>query len=267
MDGVEAEEPTEAADPAETDGGPAEPVGAEGREGPDGDDGWVGRILAALPRPSSPVVDDWEVSLAALVARVPKMPRVVTKPLGLFDRVGAVHIGRDEVGFNGDEISWDRIVEIRTQEIVLVAAGEALEAEVAQYLKFLPPVPGKDWLVRKVGELMFTLWVTVTDGYDEESIKAAVEPISSTDPDPDSLRSRVVSDIVFRRRTLGTGEKSPGLVSMVIAAAVPESTLTIVQEAIRRGIPVLHVPADESELVTQIERGRAWRARIDRVRR
>ncbi len=81
--------------------------------------------------------------MGTLIGRHPRTPAVVQKLLGLLDGIGAVHLGPTEVGFDGEEIAWDKVVEIRTRNAFEVLTTTALEQEVDRVREFLPPVPGR----------------------------------------------------------------------------------------------------------------------------
>ncbi|SOB86004.1 hypothetical protein [Streptomyces sp. 1331.2] len=118
---------------------------------------WALTALGSVPPPSVPATEPWKLSVGTLIGRHPRTPTVVHKLLGLLDGLGAVHLGPTEVGFDGEEIAWDKVVEIRTRNAFEVLTTTALEQEVDRVREFLPPVPGRKWVVTKAGEALATV--------------------------------------------------------------------------------------------------------------
>ncbi|NDL56613.1 hypothetical protein F7O44_05960 [Phytoactinopolyspora sp. XMNu-373] len=114
-------------------------------------------VLDRVPSPSYPLTEDWEISVAAMLRMIPRVPKIATKPLGMLDRMGAIHIGLHKVGFDGNEVPWDKVVEIRTHDVRALMADQLVEYELARWRRVLPPVPGRAWVVGKAGELLVTL--------------------------------------------------------------------------------------------------------------
>ncbi|WP_265521607.1 hypothetical protein [Oerskovia flava] len=220
---------------------------------------WVARALEVYPRPTYPLTAEWDASVAGLVRQVPYVPRVATRPLDLLDRFGSVHAGPTKVGLDGDEVEWERVVEIRTQPAWASLSADALEANLAQYLGVLPPLPGRSWVLRKISELVVSLYLAVVPVPDE-LVDLIAEP--STDVGQDdrpSLLDRVVSEIVYRRR-FGQGEATASTTAVLLQLAFPGAADAICRTAVDRGVPVVHVPADESEIGVIVARAATWRA-------
>ncbi|MDG4864399.1 hypothetical protein P8605_40270, partial [Streptomyces sp. T-3] len=74
---------------------------------------WVHRALVALPAPAAPAAEQWEFSLGALITTHPRVPAVTAKPLRLLDGMGALRFGPESVGFDGEDIPWEKVRAIR----------------------------------------------------------------------------------------------------------------------------------------------------------
>lgn len=257
---------------------------------------WVAKAVAAYPRPSTPLTD-WDASVAGLVRHVPYVPRIATLPLELLDRFGAVHLGPGSVGFDGKDIEWDRVVEIRTQHAWASLSADALEANLDQYLTFLPRVPGRGWVFRRVCEVVVSLYLAVLPVDDGEPGAAPTEPDASLTPDtddapdhappvPDALaaapaaptttaptapappsppRGRTVTHIVYRRR-IGQGESEASTAAVLLQLAFPEAVEATLREARSREIPVVHTPLAEGEMGRVVARAASWRTTALRLR-
>jgi len=267
---------------------------ADGADGADGDlldgaadDGafdevvaeWVRRAIAAYPRPSYPLEREWDVSVQGVVRLVPYVPRFATAPLALLDRFGAVTIGPQRVGLDGKDVDWDRVVEVRTAPAWTCLSAEALEVNLAQYVVALPPLPGRAWVLRKISELLLSLYLAVlppdADGDDVVSDAHALlgasgdegDPadrpdgdadVADADAPPDPMFDRVVTQVVYQRR-FGTGEAQASTTSVLLQLALRGATDTIVRTAAERGVEVVHVRAEDTSVGSVVARAATWR--------
>ena len=228
--------------------------------------GWVGRALDAYPRPALPLTEHWDASVAGLVRQVPYVPRFATRPLELLDRFGAVHVGPHEIGFDGDAIDWERVLEVRTQPAWTSLSADALEANFAQYLRVIPRLPGRGWVLGKISELLVSLYLSVVPLPDDAA--HLLESGGTTGEAPGggpatarttSFTRRTVTQIHYKRR-LGEGERQATTTSVLLQLAFPESTDAMLALAAERGVRVVHVPVDEGEMGATIKRAAAWRS-------
>ncbi|UKJ62706.1 hypothetical protein H1Q78_13235 [Cellulosimicrobium cellulans] len=265
---------------------------ADGADGADGglldgatDDGafdevvaeWVRRAIAAYPRPSHPLEREWDVSVQGVVRLVPYVPRFATAPLALLDRFGAVTIGPERVGLDGKDVDWDRVVEVRTAPAWTCLSAEALEVNLAQYVVALPPLPGRAWVLRKISELLLSLYLAVlppdADGDDADAHAllgasgveggAADLPdggadVRDADAPADPMFDRVVTQVVYRRR-FGTGEAQASTTSVLLQLALRGATDTIVRTAAEHGVEVVHVRAEDTSVGSVVARAATWR--------
>ncbi|WP_264029327.1 hypothetical protein [Cellulosimicrobium sp. SH8] len=247
---------------------------------------WVRRAIAAYPRPSYPLEREWDVSVQGVVRLVPYVPRFATAPLALLDRFGAVTIGPRRVGLDGKDVDWERVVEVRTAPAWTCLSAEALEVNLAQYVVALPPLPGRAWVLRKISELLLSLYLAVlppdVDGDDVVADARALvgatgaeggdadQPDGGADqPDgdadaadadarPDPMFDRVVTQVVYRRR-FGTGEAQASTTSVLLQLALRGATDTIVRTAAERGVEVVHVRAEDTSVGSVVARAATWR--------
>jgi hypothetical protein len=118
---------------------------------------WAYKALTSIAPPAVPVAEPWVLSVGALLGRHPRTPQLVHKALGLLDGFGAVHLSPEAVGFDGEEIPWEKLLEVRTRNAFEVMTTQALEQEVDRIRQFLPPVPGRKWLVTRAAEALATV--------------------------------------------------------------------------------------------------------------
>lgn len=216
---------------------------------------WMRTIVETYPQPRLPLEQDWEVSISALVGQVPKVPAVAVKLLRLLNRFGAVRLGVDKVGLDGDDIAWSKVTEIRTHRLADMTTESLLEAEIERLSSQLPPVPGRRWVVTRVGELLLTLAQMRAGGTDSEPEESAAE---GEDP-------RVPVEIVYSGMVRKEIQHKAGLAAVLLLAAMPEANHALVTLADQHGIPV--VPSQEkSTWQTAGERAEAMRATLASLR-
>ncbi|MEU8922062.1 hypothetical protein AB0D10_14170 [Kitasatospora sp. NPDC048545] len=211
---------------------------------------WAHTALTSVPPPLVPATEPWKLSVGTLIGRHPLTPAVVHKLLGLLDGLGAVHLGPSKVGFDGEEVEWDKVAEIRTRNAFEVLTTTALEHEVDRIREFLPPVPGRKWVVTKAAEALAT------------AVLAALER-GAADQRLDELAvpARIVyRGLLGRQRTLDAGAFAAA--TLVVSDRAGES---LIATARSRGIPVL--PVDELAEPTDAARVVVLRERTDSVAR
>lgn len=214
---------------------------------------WVGRALEAYPRPVHPLAREWDVSVQGLVRLVPLLPRFATAPLALLDRFGAVTVGPERVGLDGTDVEWSRVVEVRTEPAWTCLSAAAFEADLTRFVTFVPPVPGRAWLLRRVSELLMSLYLAVLPAEDGDGDLLADDAFEHG-----GLLDHVVTGITYTRR-FGQGEASVSVPSALLQLVLPGTADAIVRTARDHGVVVTHVPAQETSVGTVITRGETWR--------
>ncbi|MFD7450684.1 hypothetical protein [Kitasatospora sp. NPDC059827] len=211
---------------------------------------WALAALGSVAPPPVPATEPWKLALGTLIGRHPRTPAVAHKLLGLLDGYGAVHLGPVRVGFDGEEVEWDKVVEIRTRNAFEVLTTSALEQDVDRIREFLPPVPGRKWAVTKAGEALATV------------VLAALER-GSVDQRLDELTvpAQIVHrGLLGRPRTLDAGCFAAA--ALVIVGQAGES---LIATARQRGIPVR--PAEAVTEADRAEHVAVLRERTDAVAR
>jgi hypothetical protein len=197
-----------------------------------------------IPTPSPTSTEPWEVSLAELVRRT------------------------GEVGFDNDDVAWDKVVELRTHRLSDLLTGRALEHEVDRMRSMLPPIPGRKWVVTKVVNLTLDILLALT-GDDAQKLAGIVDgadgPEGVDAEGAESDGDRVVAEIVYTGRFGRTKEVRGGLVAAAVLGAKREVSVCLEQAAGMRGIPVV-ASEDDEHFEAAWERSQAMRARIDSLR-
>jgi hypothetical protein len=200
--------------------------------------------LAAVPRPAVPVTEPWQLSIATLLGVHPRVPGVAVRLLELLDRFGEVTVGPSQIGFDGEDIPWDKVVEIRTHPTATLVPDIAVDKEVDRIRDLLPPVPGRKWVVSKAAECLLTLVMAVT---------------ASAEQDDRLVPCEIVYRSVFGRPK----ELSAGLFAATILGAFPSVGDALIATAEARGIPVN--PVANEALVSREQRAQRLRAASDKL--
>ncbi|MFH8368619.1 hypothetical protein [Streptomyces sp. NPDC018031] len=209
---------------------------------------WVLGVLAALPAPSSPATEEWEFSLGALACRHPRVPAVTAKALRSLDGIGALRFGPESVGFDGEDIPWDKVVRLQLHNAFTAMTTDALDAEIDRIRELLPPIPGRKWAVTKVVEGLASVVLASLE-------KAADQRLDSVN---------VGCEIVYRGALGREKTLRANLFPTALLAHQLDVAHSLVVTAQAKGVPV--VPPDPNALqVKTAERVRALRERTDTV--
>ncbi|MGC0419899.1 hypothetical protein [Embleya sp. AB8] len=207
---------------------------------------WVRVTLDALPAPAVPATAAWEFSLGALVCRHPKVPALTARPLRLLDGLGAVRFGPDTIGFDGEDIPWEKVVRLTVHDAFGAMTTAALDAEVDRIREVLPPLPGRKWAVTKVVEGLLTVVLASLEQADDRRLDSVPVPCEIT------YRGHL-----GRQKTLRASLFATALTARQTAVAD-----SLVATARAKGVAVVTAPADSS---TAAERTTALRARTDTI--
>ncbi|REE97390.1 hypothetical protein [Thermomonospora umbrina] len=184
--------------------------------------GWVTAAVDAIPAPGSGTARPWKLSIGTLLARHPRTPRGAGRVLGLLDRFGAIEFGPRKVGFDGDDASWEKVIEIRTRTVDDLVLGPVSESGIDQVRDFLPPVPGRKWAVRQAVQTVTAL------------VLAARRDLVEQRDD----REQLPCEIVYLGRLGGVKTIDAGLFAALCLERRPEIGAALLEEARRRRIAV-----------------------------
>ncbi|MFF7247030.1 hypothetical protein ACFZBU_24370 [Embleya sp. NPDC008237] len=210
---------------------------------------WVHGTLDALPAPAAPATEAWEFSLGALVCRHPKVPAITARPLRLLDGLGAVRFGPQTVGFDGEDIPWEKVVRLTLHDAFASMTTAALDTEVDRIRDVLPPLPGRKWAVTKVVEGLLTVVLASLEQADDRRLDSAQVACEIT-----------YRGLLGREKTLRASLFATALLAR--QTAVAES---LVATARAHGIEVTTAAPEAGGDAAAAERIRVLRARTDAV--
>ncbi|WP_331770989.1 hypothetical protein OG948_45995 (plasmid) [Embleya sp. NBC_00888] len=211
---------------------------------------WVRGTLDALPAPAAPATVAWEFSLGALVCRHPKVPAITARPLRLLDGLGAVRFGPESVGFDGEDIPWDKVIRLTVHDAFASMTTAALDTEVDRVREVLPPLPGRKWAVTKVVEGLLTVVLASLEQADDRRLDSAEVACEIT-----------YRGLLGREKTLRASLFATALLARQTAVAD-----SLVATARAHGVEVVAaVPEGGADDAAAAERTRVLRARTDAV--
>lgn len=211
---------------------------------------WVRGTLDALPAPAAPATVAWEFSLGALVCRHPKVPAITARPLRLLDGLGAVRFGPESVGFDGEDIPWEKVIRLTVHDAFASMTTAALDTEVDRVREVLPPLPGRKWAVTKVVEGLLTVVLASLEQADDRRLDSAEVACEIT-----------YRGLLGREKTLRASLFATALLARQTAVAD-----SLVATARAHGVEVVAaIPEGGADDAAAAERTRVLRARTDAV--
>ncbi|MFK0193903.1 hypothetical protein [Kitasatospora sp. NPDC090308] len=205
---------------------------------------WARRALETHPKPGTPPTQEWEVSLAGLVGRLPRVPGPAVRLLHLLDGLGQVAVGPEQVGFDGESAAWDKVLEIRCHSTVDLLPDVVVDREVDRIREFLPPVPGRRWLVTRAAEALLTVALAATATAERQERPLPCEIVAK--------------NLLGRPKNL-----AGGLFAASALTLIPEAGEAVLAAARERGIPVTVVEDPMTGL--HAERAAQLRGAADRL--
>jgi hypothetical protein len=162
--------------------------------------------------------------------------------------LGGVRFGPETVGFDGEDIPWEKVVSVRCHNAFLKMTTSSLEQEVEKIRDLLPPVPGRKWALTKIGEGLSTVMLASMERAAEQSMDQVM----------------VATEIVYKGMLGRTKTIDAGMYATSILAQKPAVQLSLVMTAQAHGVTVETVqPGPEAQHIQ--ERVLALRAQTDAV--
>jgi hypothetical protein len=183
---------------------------------------WLRAVLARTGLPDAPATQPWRLSVPALVARHPKIPAAAAWPLRKLGRIGEVMVGPAAIGFDGRDVPWDRVLEVRVHATGGLVPDAVADREIRRIRELLPPVPGRTWVLGQLVTVLLALAGNRANSRGDQVIAC---------------------EIVYRTRLGRVRQHGTGLLGAAILAAFPAVNQAIIATARSRGVPVSPAPA------------------------
>jgi hypothetical protein len=189
-------------------------------------------VLKPVRPEPGPANARWGVGVGELAAGLPKMPGLLRRAARQLNRFGSVVVSPGGIEYDGDEVAWSKVTEIRTRRLVGYLVTDAITKQVDRL-----PVwwfPGRGLVLSGLTNTALTAVAVVADLRLDSGVFTVYIPAD------------VKSKGVFR-----TADMSPGIpAALVLADPAVRDFVAATAEA--HGIPVR--PADDDALEQAVER-------------
>ncbi len=120
-----------------------------------------GAVLAPVrPRPG-PATDRWGVGVGEFAATLPWLPDPMRGLARHLNQLGSVVISPGVIEFDGDEVAWSKVTEIRAHRLVGYLLTDAVTAQVDRVP--LWRFPGRDRVLEALGQAALTAVALAAD--------------------------------------------------------------------------------------------------------
>jgi hypothetical protein len=160
---------------------------------------WLRALLESRRPDPGPVVGRWALGIGDMVADHSLTPDKLRGLARKLNHFGGVAISEEGVEFDGDDVKWSDITEIRTRRLIeyLFTGGVDKQADKLP----LPWFPGRGMLINAISRAALTLLLA-----------AAKQQLEGT-----PLEIRIPAEVHYQG-LLRTRELSPGMLAAVILA-------------------------------------------------
>jgi hypothetical protein len=201
----------------------------------------IQRLIASRRPPDGPVTQPWSLSVGDVFAEHPKVPKKVRGLVRRLDRFGGLRVTPEEIAFDGDDVPWAKVTEVRTRHLVDYVFADAVQRQVESIP--LPWFPGRRRLLDAFGQAMLTATIV--------TVKSQMEHLD--------LGLRIPAELAYRGALGRRKEVGAGVLAAVVLAD-PAVNQAVVATARARGVPV-RASGDET-LADAESRAAAMRRKI-----
>jgi len=187
------------------------------------------------------VVGRWAFGVGDVFAEHPKVPKRLRGLVRKLDRFGGIEITPREISFDGDDVEWSKVTEVRTRHVVDYLLGDAVQEQVENLP--MPWFPGRKRLLDALGK--------APAGTRRSTAKSQLERLD--------LDLRVPAEIEYKGAFGRSKELGAGVISAVVLAD-PAVNQCVLATATARGIPI-RATGDEL-LADATERAGAIKAKV-----
>ncbi|MFL1377547.1 MULTISPECIES: hypothetical protein [unclassified Nocardiopsis] len=223
---------------------------------------WVTDTLDSWEVPAAPLTEPFRLSVGGIIERAWTVPRGVGRMLRLLDRLGAIEVGPDTVGFNGETVPWAKVKEIRARRTTDILLTSGVESVTDLVSGALPPLPGRSWLADKAADVLLALALSTVSTIESHSGK---EEMDAFDEAADEAGfGALPCEITYGRRFWRTGEVGSGFGAALFMAVRPDIRDLVRHSAELQGRPVALAPYDErlTSIAERAERLAQLRGRL-----
>lgn len=204
----------------------------------------IGQTVLKPVRPQSgPATQRWGVGVGEAAARLPRLPRLAREIARQLNQFGSVVVSPGGIEYDGDEVAWSRVTEIRTRRLV----GYLLTDAVTKGVDRLPIwwFPGRGLVLTGLTHTALTAVAVIADLHLDRGVFTLYIPAD--------VRSKGI---------VRTKQMSPGLPAALVLAdpAVRDLVETTAQA---HGVPIRQ--AEDDALEKAVQRAAVIRSAVGRV--
>ncbi|MER7441268.1 hypothetical protein [Micromonospora avicenniae] len=189
----------------------------------------VSERVASMEGPKLPLHEAWSVGLGQLLSEQATLPGMLRSAALSLDRLGRLRISSESISFDGVEVPWEKIEEIKFGNASALLVSRAIEHEIGRLTARVPPVPGRSWLVRQAVEVLVALChaagTTAAGESDRSGAGGAGGPAG------------VPLEVVYRKHW-SRKELTPGVFVTLAAALIPSAFQAIEVLARQHGVKI-----------------------------
>jgi hypothetical protein len=116
-------------------------------------------LLNRVRPKSCPAEERWSLSIGDVVADAVDAPEPIRRVVRLLNHFGGVAFSAQSVEFDGDDVQWSDVTDIRTRNLVGYLLSDAIDKQVGKLP--LPRLPGRGLLLDALGATVLTAVVAV----------------------------------------------------------------------------------------------------------
>jgi hypothetical protein len=180
-------------------------------------------LLSRVRPKSCPAQERWSLSIGDVVADAVNAPDPLRRIVGLLNHFGGVAFSAESVEFDGADVDWSDVTEIRTRNLVGYLLSDAIDKQVGKLP--LPRFPGRGLLIDAVGTAVLTALVAVAGEQLQDG----------------PLNLRIPAEVHYRGVLRGK-ELSPGVLATLVLTD-PTVRRCLQETARTHGVEVL--PSDD----------------------
>jgi hypothetical protein len=156
-----------------------------------------GALLNRLRPKSCPVNERWSLSIGDVFADMVPAPEPVRRAVRLLNHFGGAAFSAQSVEFDGDDVDWSDVTDIRTRNLIGYLVSDAIDKQVGKLP--LPRFPGRGLLLDAVGAAALT----------------ALAAVAGRQLEDGPLDVRIPAEVHYRGVLRGK-ELSPGLLAALV---------------------------------------------------
>lgn len=199
-----------------------------------------GTVMKPFRPEPGPATRRWGVGVGEIVASLPKVPGPLRRLARQLNQFGSVVVSPGGIEFDGDEVAWGKVTEIRSRRLI----GYLLTDAVTKQVDRLPIwwFPGRGLVLNGLTHTALTAVAVAADLHLDRGVFTVCIP------------AEVISRGVIRSRRM-----TPGVPAALVLAD-PAVNDYVTDTAAAHGIPIRH--ADDDALEAAAARAAAIRSAI-----